>query len=54
MVWLYGNYTSNSSRQNVPVNFDFLDNPAQFEPITYTDLRKWYYGAHKPAAEYPE
>ena len=31
LVWLYGNYTSNSSRQNVPVNFDFLDNPAQFE-----------------------
>lgn len=23
------------------------DNPPQFEPITYTDLRKWYYGAHK-------
>ena len=31
LIWLYGNYTSNSSRQNVPVNFDFLDNPAQFE-----------------------
>jgi general L-amino acid transport system permease protein len=31
LIWLYGNYTSNSSRQNVPVGFDFLDNPAQFE-----------------------
>jgi general L-amino acid transport system permease protein len=31
LIWLYGNYTSNSSRQNVPVNFDFLDNPSQFE-----------------------
>jgi general L-amino acid transport system permease protein len=31
LIWLYGNYTSNSSRQNVPVDFDFLDNPAQFE-----------------------
>jgi isopenicillin N synthase-like dioxygenase len=30
------------------------DNPCQFEPITYTDLRKWYYGAHTPAADYPE
>jgi general L-amino acid transport system permease protein len=31
LIWLYGNYTSNASRQNVPVDFDFLDNPAQFE-----------------------
>jgi general L-amino acid transport system permease protein len=31
LIWLYGNYSSNSSRQNVPVDFDFLDNPAQFE-----------------------
>ena len=31
LMWLYGNYTANSSRQNIPVNFDFLDNPAQFE-----------------------
>ena len=23
------------------------DRPAQFEPITYTDLRKWYYGRDK-------
>lgn len=31
LLWLYGNYRDNSSRQNIPVNFNFLDNPAQFE-----------------------
>ena len=29
--WLYRNYTTNSSRQNIPTNFDFLDNPSAFE-----------------------
>ncbi len=29
--WLYRNYTTNSSRQNIPTNFNFLDNPAAFE-----------------------
>jgi general L-amino acid transport system permease protein len=29
--WLYGNYTENTSNQNVPTNFDFLDNPASFQ-----------------------
>ena len=31
VVWLYGNYTENASRQNIPTNFDFLDNPAAFQ-----------------------
>jgi general L-amino acid transport system permease protein len=29
--WLYGNYTENTSSQNIPTNFDFLDNPASFQ-----------------------
>jgi general L-amino acid transport system permease protein len=29
--WLYGNYTENTSNQNVPTNFKFLDNPASFQ-----------------------
>jgi general L-amino acid transport system permease protein len=29
--WLYNNYTENVSRQNIPTNFDFLDNPANFQ-----------------------
>ncbi len=29
--WLYGNYTENASRQNIPTNFKFLDNPASFQ-----------------------
>lgn len=29
--WLYGNYTENASNQNIPTNFDFLDNPANFQ-----------------------
>jgi general L-amino acid transport system permease protein len=37
LLWLYGNYTANASRQNIPTNFDFLDNPASFE-ITGNDL----------------
>jgi general L-amino acid transport system permease protein len=31
IIWLYGNYTENASRQNIPTNFDFLDNPASFQ-----------------------
>ncbi len=31
VVWLYGNYTENASQQNIPTNFDFLDNPAAFQ-----------------------
>jgi general L-amino acid transport system permease protein len=31
VAWLYGNYTSNSVRRNIPTDFDFLDNPAAFE-----------------------
>lgn len=31
VIWLYGNYTANSSRQNIPTNLDFLDNPSSFE-----------------------
>ncbi len=30
LFWLYGNYTENASRQNIPTNLDFLDNPANF------------------------
>jgi general L-amino acid transport system permease protein len=31
MIWLYGNYTTNAGRQNIPTNFNFLDNPASFQ-----------------------
>lgn len=31
VAWLYGNYIENSQRLNIPTNFDFLDNPAQFQ-----------------------
>jgi general L-amino acid transport system permease protein len=31
VIWLWGNYTTNSSRQGIPTNIDFLDNPASFE-----------------------
>lgn len=31
VIWLYGNYTENASRQNIPTSFDFLDNPAAFQ-----------------------
>jgi general L-amino acid transport system permease protein len=37
VLWLYGNYTANAERQNIPTNFDFLDNPTAFE-ITGNDL----------------
>ncbi|MFV0308266.1 MAG: ABC transporter permease subunit [Desertimonas sp.] len=35
--WLYSNYTANSSRQNLPTSFDFLDQPAGF-PIASSDF----------------
>jgi general L-amino acid transport system permease protein len=31
ILWLYGNYTDNAERQNIPTSFDFLDNPTSFE-----------------------
>jgi general L-amino acid transport system permease protein len=31
IIWLFGNYTENASRQNIPTNLDFLDNPAAFQ-----------------------
>jgi general L-amino acid transport system permease protein len=31
VIWLYGNYTTNSQNLGIPTNFDFLDNPAAFE-----------------------
>jgi general L-amino acid transport system permease protein len=31
LLWLYGNYTENTSRQNIPTSLDFLDNPATFQ-----------------------
>jgi general L-amino acid transport system permease protein len=31
VIWLYGNYTENASRQNIPTSLDFLDNPAAFQ-----------------------
>jgi general L-amino acid transport system permease protein len=37
LLWLYGNYTDNVERQNIPTSFDFLDNPANFK-ITGSDL----------------
>jgi general L-amino acid transport system permease protein len=37
VLWLYGNYTENAGRQNIPTSLDFLDNPAAFE-ITGNDI----------------
>lgn len=37
--WLYSNYTTNSSRQNLPTSFDFLDQPAGF-PIASSSFRQ--------------
>ena len=31
VIWLFGNYQTNSENQGIPTNFDFLDNPASFE-----------------------
>ena len=37
IIWLYGNYTVNADRLNIPTDFGFLDNPTAFE-ITGNDL----------------
>ncbi len=37
IIWLYGNYTVNADRLNIPTDFGFLDNPTSFE-ITGNDL----------------
>src|SRR5690606_9753527 len=37
VIWVIGNYTENSSRQNIPTGLDSLDNPAAFE-ITGNEL----------------
>jgi general L-amino acid transport system permease protein len=37
ILWLYGNYTENATRQNIPTSLDFLDNPTSFE-ITGNEL----------------
>src|ERR1700752_2277604 len=29
--WLWGNYTRNADRQNIPTSLTFLDNPATFQ-----------------------
>lgn len=39
IAWLYNNYAAASRRQNLPTNFDFLDNPASFE-ITGNSLSR--------------
>ena len=44
VVWLYGDYTSNASHQNIPTNFDFLDNPTAFE-ITGNGCRRTHRSA---------
>ncbi len=31
VAWLFNNYVENSRRLNIPTNFNFLDNPAQFQ-----------------------
>jgi general L-amino acid transport system permease protein len=37
VVWLYGNYLENTAEQNIPTDFGFLDNPANFQ-ITGNEL----------------
>jgi general L-amino acid transport system permease protein len=37
IVWLYGNYVDNTAQQNIPTDFGFLDNPANFQ-ITGNEL----------------
>jgi general L-amino acid transport system permease protein len=36
-IWLYGNYIDNTAQQNIPTDFGFLDNPANFQ-ITGNEL----------------
>lgn len=31
VIWLYGNYTDNAAQLNIPTDFGFLDNPANFQ-----------------------
>lgn len=31
VAWLYGNYVDNAAEQNIPTDFGFLDNPANFQ-----------------------
>lgn len=31
LLWLWGNYTSNTENSGIPTSFDFLDNPASFD-----------------------
>ncbi len=38
VVWLLGNYRTNSDRQNIPTGYEFLDQPAGF-PIPGSDFR---------------
>jgi general L-amino acid transport system permease protein len=37
VMWLYGNYVDNAAEQNIPTDFGFLDNPANFK-ITGNEL----------------
>jgi general L-amino acid transport system permease protein len=37
VIWLYGNYIDNTAEQNIPTDFGFLDNPANFQ-ITGNEL----------------
>ena len=37
LVWLYGNYIDSTAEQNIPTDFRFLDNPANFK-ITGNEL----------------
>jgi general L-amino acid transport system permease protein len=37
VIWLYGNYLDNTAEQNIPTDFGFLDNPANFQ-ITGNEL----------------
>ncbi|HSP30115.1 MAG TPA: hypothetical protein VLN74_16300, partial [Ilumatobacteraceae bacterium] len=37
VIWLYGNYIDNTAQQNIPTDFGFLDNPANFQ-ITGNEL----------------
>jgi len=39
LAWLYSNYRTNTSSQNLPTDFDFLDQPSGF-PIPSSDFRQ--------------
>ena len=45
IIWLYGNYIDNTAEQNIPTDFGFLDNPANFQ-ITGNEL-----GANQPVRD---